>query len=929
MSLVKQEQRAPFHGKDTQTPKVVNTTCAYCGVGCGVDIRGQGQTNGDVENALTLEGTPDHPANFGNLCVKGSKLLETNDLTNRLLVPQVFGQEADWQQATELVASKFKHFVDEYGPESVAFYVSGQLLTEDYYVANKLMKGFIGSANIDTNSRLCMSSAVAAYKRAFGADSVPCSYEDLEQTDLLVLIGSNAAWTHPVLFQRIERARQINPEMKLVFIDPRKTASCELADLHLPIKPGTDVALFNGLLRFLQKKGQLDEGYIDAHTEGFKDAQKRAEAWTPQQVADFCDLPIEQVDTFYNWFGRCKRALSFYSMGVNQSSSGVDKANAIINCHLATGKIGRQGCGPFSITGQPNAMGGREVGGLSNMLAAHMDIENPQHRRWAQQFWNSPTICTKAGLKAIDLFESMEQGKVKAVWIMATNPLVSMPNRAKITRALENCEFVVVSDCVSQNDTLALADVKLPATAWSEKEGTVTNSERRISRQRAFTSAPGQAKHDWQIICDVAQKMGFDNGFDFQTPHQIFIEHARLSGFNNHGDRDFDISAMADLNLQEYQQLKPVQWPVNATYPDGCKRLFTDGRFFTPSGKARFIALQPELPVQQTCVEFPFILNSGRIRDQWHTMTRTGKAVSLNKHINQPFIAMHPDDAARFELVERDLVYIASSVSRSAKKNGNSAAAELSIQLPVKIDRGQRKGELFVPIHWSRSNSSSAAIGVLFGDACDVISGQPELKHGAVNIIKLEYQLHGQIFSRSEIPTHSLNALLEFWSSTPIEGGYMYQFASNKQKLDIYRWLNQVTGFEAEWLVKGSEDYAYIAALQNKTLLLATFISHTLCEIDIRWIEALFKQETIEPEQLTSLLNARPDERFLQGPLVCSCFSVGKNAIVKAIESGCNSVEALGYRLKCGTNCGSCKSELHQLLNHHKDDNHIITLGAV
>lgn len=512
-----------FVSKSVATqPSLQQTTCAYCGVGCGVDIEMQ------QGKPIALKGTPEHPANYGRLCVKGTHLLDTIGTEGRLLAPEINGKQVSWHSATQHVAQQFQNIIEKYGKDAVAFYVSGQLLTEDYYVANKLMKGYIGSGNIDTNSRLCMSSAVSAYKRAFGEDVVPCNYEDIEHTDLMVFVGSNASWTHPVLFQRLERAKQKNPDLKVVVIDPRKTPTADLSDLHLAVRPGSDAALYGGLLNYINESGATDKLFVSKHTEHFDQAIDAVSSWTIEKVACFCQLSIDEVKTFYRLFCQNEKVISFYSMGVNQSTSGVDKCNSIINAHLASGKIVKTGSGPFSITGQPNAMGGREVGGLSNQLTAHMDIENRQHQSLVQRFWDSPTIATELGAKAIDLFDKIADGKIKAVWIMATNPVVSLPNRNKVEQALKQCPFVVVSDCVKNNDTLDFAHAKLPATGWLEKNGTVTNSERRISRQRSIISTPGQAKHDWQIISDVAVKMGF-TGFSYQHPVEIFNEYAQLT----------------------------------------------------------------------------------------------------------------------------------------------------------------------------------------------------------------------------------------------------------------------------------------------------------------------------------------------------------------------------------------------------------------
>jgi assimilatory nitrate reductase catalytic subunit len=902
---------------DSLKPTLTCTTCPYCGVGCGVDVASV--ADGRKRILSSIQGRADHPANFGRLCVKGSNLLASNGLEGRLLTPQVGGKDADWTDAINTVATKFNDVIAKHGPDAVAFYVSGQLLTEDYYVANKLMKGYIGSANIDTNSRLCMSSAVAAYKLAFGADAVPCCYEDLEQTELLVLIGSNAAWTHPVLYQRMERAKQLNPQLKVVTIDPRRTATSELADLHLAIKPGTDVALFNGLLAYLASQNCLNTEYIKAHTEGVDAALNLAKDWSVEKVSQYCDVDIEHLAHFYQLFALSDNAISFYSMGVNQSSSGVDKASAIINCHLATGKLGRVGCGPFSITGQPNAMGGREVGGLANLLAAHMDINNVQHRQLVQGFWHSPAMPTEHGLKAVDLFDAIDSGQVKAVWIMATNPLVSMPNRNKIASALQKCEFVVVSDCVAKNDTLGYAEVALPATPWSEKNGTVTNSERRISRQRTLLAPVGQARHDWQIICDVAKAMGFNEGFNFSHPAQIFSEHAALSTYENNGSRYFDIGGLAGLNENQYDQLKPIQWPVNAAHPEGSKRLFSDGKFYTASGKAQFIALTPRAPQQQTSSLYPLILNSGRIRDQWHSMTRTGSTAQLNSHMPRPYVAMHPNDAAKWDLLEGELVSLSSEQTQSTANQ---------VVLAVKLDAGQRPGELFAPIHWSATNSSAASIACLFSDANDPLSGQPELKHAVVCLQKICYQSYGYMVSKTPLITEKLLEKLDFWVLIPLEHGYLLTFASHKNITELQACLAASLGPQAQWLSQGAASHSNSLALDEQSLLAGLFIHDQARELSLSWLDRMLGLQSLSASQIQSLLRAKEDEH--EGAVICSCFKVGEKAIFAAIEQGADSVAELGQVLKCGTNCGSCKSELSQLLklNRSVDSQQLITVVA-
>ncbi|MGE4186587.1 MAG: molybdopterin-dependent oxidoreductase, partial [Hyphomicrobiaceae bacterium] len=516
------------------------TTCPYCGVGCGVLARPR------ADGTAEIKGDPEHPANFGRLCSKGAALGETLSLDGRLLNPMVNGQRADWNDALDLVANHFSEALCEYGPDSVALYLSGQILTEDYYVANKLMKGFIGSANIDTNSRLCMASSVAGHKRAFGSDTVPGCYEDFELADLVVLVGSNLAWCHPVLYQRLLAAREARGT-KVVVIDPRETATCEIADWHLPLTPGSDVALFNGLLAHLARSDAINHSWVTQHTAGFRDALSAAGTSDLRATAETTGLALTDLEGFYDLFTRTTRVVTVYSQGVNQSSAGTDKVNAIINCHLATGRIGRPGMGPFSVTGQPNAMGGREAGGLANMLAAHMELHDPEHRRIVQQFWRAPRLAAGPGLKAVDLFRAVGKGEIKALWIMGTNPAVSLPDSDAVAHALSTCPFVVVSDVVLETETTRHAHVLLPATAWGEKDGTVTNSERRMSRQRAFLRAPSEARPDWWQLAEVARRMGFGEAFAWHHPSEVLAEYARLTATKNNGTRDLDIGALGGM----------------------------------------------------------------------------------------------------------------------------------------------------------------------------------------------------------------------------------------------------------------------------------------------------------------------------------------------------------------------------------------------
>lgn len=880
--------------KQASNTIIKQSTCAYCGVGCGVDISVQNNV------ATSLKGTPEHPANYGRLCIKGTNLLATQNNDNRLSQPQINGEQVTWSTASSYVADKFNDIIAKHGKDAVAFYVSGQLLTEDYYVANKLMKGYIGSGNIDTNSRLCMSSAVAGYKRAFGEDVVPCSYDDLEQTQVLFIVGSNAAWAHPVLYQRIERAKKLNPQMQVVVIDPRRTATAEIADHFLAIKPGTDGAFYNGLLHYLNANNAIDYDYVAQHTEGFALAVSASESWDIATTAQYCELQAEQLVQVYQLFAASEKAISFYSMGINQSSSGVDKCNAIINCHLATGKVAKPGCGPFSITGQPNAMGGREVGGLANQLAAHMDITNNEHRDTVQTFWQSPTMANENGFQAVEMFEKIKSGDIKAVWIMATNPMVSLPNRNEIAAALSKCELVVVSDCVENNDTLAFANVKLPATTWLEKNGTVTNSERRISRQRGIVEPYGEAKHDWQIISEVATKMGF-TGFDYQYPSEIFTEHAALSGFQNNGKRLFDISALATLNKSEYDALKPTQWPVNSSNPQGCARVFADNKFSTASGKANFIAITPQLPKQQTNEQFPLLLNSGRIRDQWHTMTRTAKASQLNQHSAKPLLTIHPDDAQKYGVQPDELVTV------------SALFGEVIVGLDLSTN--VRRGECFLPIHWNKQFASSANVSNLYQSIIDPISGQPESKQTPVNIKAKHYQQHVQLHCVDDVKPNA-----DFWLKNNNKFCNSYQLAFTKKLTDELAWTKALNFNISEWLhfTNQQTQQTFIVGLEQNKLVCFAVFSKQASESEAQWLDHIFSVTALPINDISALLQGRASEAFANGKQICSCYAIGEKPIVAAIKQGCSSVEQLGDKLKCGTNCGSCKSELSALIGQHR-----------
>ncbi len=877
--------------------KPVKTTCPYCGVGCGVEALVDG------DSIIGVRGDRQHPANQGRLCVKGSALHETTDLNGRLLYPEVNGTRVTWDAALDKVAQEFSRIVREHGPDAVAFYVSGQLLTEDYYVANKLMKGYIGSANIDTNSRLCMASAVAGYKRAFGNDAVPCSYEDLECADLIVLVGSNAAWAHPVVYQRIEAARKTRPGMRLIVVDPRRTATCEGADMHLPLKPGTDAVLFNGLLGWLNRCGAIDRDFISQHTNGFGAAMQAAREWTPARVAQACELPLDDVLAFFCAFSETRRSVALYSQGVNQSSSGVDKSNAIINCFLATGRIGRAGMGPFSITGQPNAMGGREVGGLANQLAAHMDFTAQDIAR-VQRFWNSPVIADKPGLKAVDLFKAVAEGKIRAVWIMATNPVVSMPDADAVRKALQDCELVVVSDMTRDTDTARLADILLPATGWGEKSGTVTNSERCISRQRSILPPPGEARHDWWIISQVAQRMGFAAGFSYSGPADIFREHARLSGFENDGQRAFNIGALADISDTAYDAMIPVQWPVTTQAPTGTARLFADRRFHTQDNRARFIPITPRMPANPPSVDYPYVFNTGRVRDQWHTMTRTGKATRLLSHTAEPYCEINPADAEIQSLQENDLLRISSPIGWMLAR--------------ARLREEQRPGSVFVPMHWNGQFAAQARMGSLIPGVNDQLSGQPELKHGAVRVERWLPRWQAVLYSRGQVDLAGVN----YWVRIPGEQYQRYELAGQDLPADWQQWLQARCGVQGVIQVAGQNngDHCHLVILANSQPLAALYVAPDYPEIDREAVSLAFASEVGGTmDRLALLAGQAPVGGVQSGRPICACFRVGEQAIHTAIEEGCTTVDELGHKLRCGTNCGSCVPELKSMiLSHHK-----------
>ena len=875
--------------------RATRTTCPYCGVGCGV------LTTPDGSGGAAILGDGEHPANFGRLCSKGSALGETLALESRLLYPMIRCKGAlervAWSDALDHVAHRLGHIIARDGAKAVAFYLSGQMLTEDYYVANKLMKGFVGSANIDTNSRLCMASSVAGHRRAFGADTVPGCYEDLDEADLLVLVGSNAAWCHPVTFQRMLANKQ-KRGARMVVIDPRRTNTAEEAELFLGLKPGTDTALFSGLLVHLADNGALDRDYIADHTVGFDKALARARQIAGSLAATALATGLAEADVaaFFQMFRETERVVTLYSQGVNQSAQGTDKVNAILNCHLATGRIGKKGASPFSLTGQPNAMGGREVGGLANQLAAHMGFTPPDIDR-VRRFWQAPRIATHEGLKAVQMFEAIARGEIKALWVIGTNPAVSLPQADGVREALKKLELFIVSENVLSNDTVnAGPHVLLPAQAWGEKSGTVTNSERRISRQRPFLPPPGETKPDWWMLGEVAKRLGFGEAFEFSSAADVFREHARLSAFENGGARDFDIGALSSLSDEAYEALSPALWPMRAGDAPQA-RFFSDGKFYGNDRAARFVA--PDVPALRSEINpgRPLRLNTGRIRDQWHTMTRTGMSPRLGAHLPEPFVEIHPDDASKHGVTDDSFARITTDYGQCLLK--------------VTVSARQQRGSLFAPIHWSGMNASHGRVGALVAPFTDPFSGQPEAKATPASIVPYEYVFRGFALSRKPLalPPHL------WWTRVTIAGGYGYLFADNADLSRWPLWLHGVAGDDvAEYRDFGGGVYR-AASFAGNRIETCLFVGPAHDAGDWNVVKSLFAADQVNDEQRRMLLSGKSIEGMASaGPVVCACFGVGRTTICDTIAAGARTAAEIGAKLKAGTNCGSCIPELKRLI---------------
>lgn len=891
--------------------RITASTCCYCGVGCGVLIEHDG------EKILGVSGDPQHPANFGKLCSKGASLHLTGDLSARALQPELRLSKSlartptDWDTALEHAASVFARTIREYGADSVAFYVSGQLLTEDYYAFNKLARTVVGTNNIDSNSRLCMSSAVVGYKRSLGADSPPCSYEDIELSDCVMIAGSNMAYAHPVLFRRLEEAKSRRPEMKIIVIDPRRTDTCELADLHLAILPGTDVALFHGILHLLLWEDWIDRDFIDVHTEGYAELKNLVHDYPPQKVAELCGIALEHLLTCARWIGQAPSFLSLWCMGLNQSTSGSAKNSALINLHLATGQIGRPGAGPFSLTGQPNAMGGRETGSLSNLLPGHREAANPEHRAEVAAYWGVAELPETPGLSAIELFEGMRNGTIKAVWIACTNPAQSLPDQLKVQQALNTCPFVVLQEAFRTTETARFADLLLPAASWGEKEGTVTNSERRVSRVRKAIPAPGLARADWAITVDFAQRLqqrlqpDSPSLFDFDTPQSLFDEYKQLTR-----GRDLDLSG---LSHELIEQRGPQQWPFPQGAESGTPRLYQDGIFPTPSGRARFISEPYQAPRELRDARFPLTLNTGRLRDQWHGMSRTGTAAQSFGHVSEALLSLHPDELRRHRLQAGDLVRLH---SRRA-----------SLIVPVASDTGVRPGQAFLPMHWGE-RFLKGGVNVLTQPAYDAISKQPELKHTGVRLERVELPWQLFILIEGDVQTHlqTVRPLCETfaYASLGLVGrerpALLIRAASAEAPAaDWLQQIDQALGLDTGPVMTYDDPQRMIGKrirIEHGRITAIRLAGETAAR---HWLQDLWQEGRLDGSLRRWLLaplstppgnNARTSSR---SKTLCNCKNVSEVAVIKGIECGMD-LDQLKGQLGCGTMCGSCVPEIKRLL---------------
>ena len=892
----------------------VKSTCCYCGVGCGVLIETQ-------QGAISgVRGDPEHPANRGRLCTKGATLHHTVDTTYRLQYPEqrpVRGQagaQVSWDVALDDAASRFAETIRLHGPDSVAFYISGQLMTEDYYVFNKLAKGLIGTNNVDTNSRLCMSSAVAGYKQTLGADAPPCCYEDIAQAEVIFISGANPAVAHPIIFRYIEDAREANPNLKIIVADPRLSETAEIADLHLAIKPGSDVALFNGMLNLMISEGLVNTDYVEAHTEGFAALAEIVKAYPPAVAAELCSIAETDLIQAARWFARSSASLSMYCQGLNQSVHGTHNNAGIIHLHLATGQIGKPGAGPFSLTGQPNAMGGREVGGLSNLMSAHRDMANPAHRAEIAKLWGVPSVPSKAGKSAIDLFKSLKSGEIKAVWIACTNPAQSLPNQNAVREALKSAEYVVLQEAYGNTDTADYADLLLPASAWGEKSGTVTNSERRITRVMPAVAPPGEARHDWEIVVDFARRLGSHLGQD--AAQRLFPYTDTEAIFNEHREttrgRDLDI---AGLSYALLESAGPQQWPYPEGAQAGKQRLYEDGVFPTANGRARFVQIQHTPTADVVSAAFPISLLSGRMRDHWHGMSRTGTVPRLFNLEDEPLLAMHPCDMRHRGLESGDLVTV------------KNARGEMAVRIAERP--GLKRGRAWMPMHWGSQFMNSAGVNGVSSEATDPYSMQPELKHAAVQIEKLNLPYPVAVLRSCDSQAEALALMQQ-------ARGLLSQFPyaslglfGRTRPLVVLRAATtapiteeSITALDTLFGMLGDEGgIVYADATRNiskkaKTLdgrlVGVRLAGEALAQI---WLKQAMAEDELDAAMTRFALapTAKPPKTLVARNIICKCADISDVQIKQAIAGGADLPE-LQNKLKCGTFCGGCIPDIKRLM---------------